>query len=221
MIDPPGGASTTGWVLVSAHYDSIGKATPGTLPAIDSAPGANDNATGTAALLEYARLLAAERGSLRQRVVLAFFDGEELFFKGSGAYLASLPRPYPYKVAINIDMVGFNPVADRLQLIWYTAASAALRDRVIDANERFAIGVAPLNAQFAGDASTIMDAAPFGLAGIPSVALTEGYGAGGAVYPGYAPLHTVNDTPDKLTNKRLWLKAARLTLAVALEAARE
>jgi hypothetical protein len=32
--------------------------------------------------------------------------------------------------------------------------------------------------------------------------------------------HTVNDTPDKITNKRLWLKAAKLTLATALEIAR-
>jgi hypothetical protein len=30
----------------------------------------------------------------------------------------------------------------------------------------------------------------------------------------------VNDTPDKITNKRLWLKAAKLTLATALDLAR-
>jgi hypothetical protein len=30
----------------------------------------------------------------------------------------------------------------------------------------------------------------------------------------------VNDTPDMVTNKRLWLKAAKLTLAAALELAR-
>ncbi|MGH2498854.1 MAG: M28 family metallopeptidase [Candidatus Limnocylindria bacterium] len=221
VIDPLSGAPPGGWVMICAHYDSIAKNTSGWRPAVDPAPGADDNATGTAALLEYARLLAAERASLKTRVVLAFFDGEELFFKGSAAYLLSLPRPYPYAAVVNIDMVGFNPIADRLDLIWYTAASAALRDRARAANGRYEIGVAPLVEVFAADpAAYILDIAPFGLAGIPSIALTQRYGPPDASYPGNAHFHTVNDAPDKVTNRRLWLKAAKLTLAVALELAR-
>jgi Zn-dependent M28 family amino/carboxypeptidase len=211
---PPG---QTGWVIVSAHYDSTANRTPGWRPASDPAPGADDNATGTAALLELARIISVNRAILRTRLVLAFFDGEELFFKGSGAYVASLPRPYPYKAAVNLDMVGFNPIADRLDLLWYTNASAGLRDRVVRANEQYRIGVAPLNAQFAADGNTIMDAAPFGLAGIPSIALCQRYGENDATFPGNYTFHTVNDTPDKITNRRLWLKAAKLTLAVTLE----
>lgn len=220
---PPPPVGPTGWVLISAHYDSVANRTPGWRPAQDPAPGADDNATGAAALLELARVLSFWRvgGYLRSRIVLAFFDGEELFFKGSGAYVASLPKPYPYKAAINLDMVGFNPVADRLDLLWYTTASAGLRDRVIRANETYRIGVTPLNAQFAADGSTIMDAAPFGLAGIPSIALCQRYGENDPTFPGNYTFHTVNDTPDKITNKRLWLKAAKLTLATALELADE
>src|SRR6266699_2345279 len=93
------------------------------LATIDPAPGADDNATGTAALLEYARILAADRASLRMPIVLAFFDGEEYFFKGSLAYLQSL-SPNAYRWVINIDMVGFNPLADRLDLVYYTTKSA-------------------------------------------------------------------------------------------------
>jgi hypothetical protein len=221
VIDPQAGAATNGWVLVSAHYDSTANRTRGWRPASDPAPGADDNATGTAALLEFARVVAERRGQLGTRVVLAFFDGEELFFKGSGAYVASLAKPYPYKAAVNLDMVGFNPLADRLDLLWYTSVSAGLRDRVVRANETYGIGVAPLHAQFAADGSTIMDAAPFGIAGIPSVALCQRYGENDATFPGNYTFHTVNDTPDKITNKRLWLKAAKLTLAVALELATE
>ena len=44
-------------------------------------------------------------------------------------------KPYKYKAAINLDMVGFNPLADRLDLLWYTSASAELRDRVLRANQ--------------------------------------------------------------------------------------
>lgn len=219
-IDPPGGAPADGWVLLAAHYDSTANRTPGWRPALDPAPGADDNGTGTASLLELARVLAAERATLRQRIVIAFFDGEELFVKGAAAYLVTLPKPYPVAAVVNIDMVGQNPIADRLDLIWYTQGSAALRDRVVAANDRYATGVRPLNAQFAGDANTILDAAPFGLAGIPAVALVERYGEDDATYSANPGFHTVNDTIANVTNRRLWLKATKLTLAVALELAR-
>jgi hypothetical protein len=221
-LDPPT-VGPTGWVLVSAHYDSTANRTPGWRPALDAAPGADDNATGTAALLEVARVLSLWRagGYLRARIVLAFFDGEELFFKGSGAYVSTLPKPYPYKAAINLDMVGFNPITDRLDLLWYTNASAGLRDKVLQVNTTYRIGITPLNAQFAADGNTIMDAAPFGIAGIPSIAICQRYGENDATFPGNYTFHTVTDTPDKITNKRLWLKAVKLTLAAALEIADE
>ena len=220
IVDPLTPAPSDGWVMICAHYDSISNRTPGWNPATTAAPGADDNGTGTAALLEYARVLAQERGSLKERIVLAFFDGEELFFKGSLAYLGSLGTPNPYAAVINIDMVGFNPLADRLDLIWYTDGSAGLRDRMIAANDRYQIGVSPLLPQLATSGATILDAAPFGLAGIPAVAIVQRYGENDATFPGNYTFHTVNDTPDKITNKRLWLKAAKLTLATALELAR-
>ncbi|MGH2449894.1 MAG: M28 family metallopeptidase [Candidatus Limnocylindria bacterium] len=221
FIDPPGGAPAEGWVMICAHYDSIAVRTPGWRHALDPAPGADDNATGTAALLEYARILAPERHTLAQRVVIVFFDGEELFFKGSAAYYQSLPAPKPYAYVVNIDMVGWNPIADRLDLIWYGDASAGLRDRVKAANDRYAIGVSPLVEVFANDpVRYILDTAPWGLGGIPSVTLSERYGPPDATYPGNTFFHTTGDTPDKITNASLWLKAARLTLATALELAR-
>jgi Zn-dependent M28 family amino/carboxypeptidase len=228
IIDPIGASPRDGWILVAAHYDSIAVRTPGWNAARDPAPGADDNATGTAALLEYARVLAAGSRTegtpslpfLRQRVVLAFFDGEELFFKGSAAYLQSQEKPYPFAYVVNIDMVGFNPIADRLDLIWYGPQSVGLRDRVKEVNDRYKIGL-QLVEVFANDGSRyILDSAPFGLAGIPSVTLAERYGPADATYPGNNFFHTVNDTPDKITNPGLWLKAAKLTLATALELAR-
>lgn len=218
-VDPLNAPPTAGWIMICAHYDSISNRSPNWNPNTTAAPGADDNGTGTAALLEYARILSTNRASLSHRVVLAFFDGEELFFKGSGAYAASLPKPYPYSAVINIDMVGFNPITDRLDLIWYTTASAGLRDTVTAANERYAIGITPLNPQFAGDGSTILDAAPFGLAGIPAVALVQRYGENDATFPGNDTFHTTSDTPVNVSNRRLWLKAAKLTLAAALDLA--
>src|SRR5438874_7841346 len=117
-------------------------------------------------------------------------------------------------------MVSCNPIVDRLDLIWYTNGAAMLRDRVIAANDRYRSGVSPLVPQLATSGATILDAAPFGLAGIPAIALVQRYGENDATFPGNYTFHTVNDTPDKITNKRLWLKAAKLTLATALELAR-
>ena len=74
-------------------------------------------------------------------------------------------------------------------------------------------------AQFAGDGNTILDAAPFGLAGIPAVALVQRYGENDATFPGNYPFHTASDTPANVSNRRLWLKAAKLTLAAALDLA--
>jgi len=224
-INPSAGTGSEGFLggagMICAHYDSTANRTRNWNPATDPAPGADDNATGTAALLEYARILAADRASLRMPIVLAFFDGEEYFFKGSLAYLQSLAPPNPYRWVINIDMVGFNPLADRLDLVYYTTKSASLRDRVKEANQRYQIGVSPLVEQLATSDAFILDAAPFGLVGgIPSVGLVQRYGEIDSTFPGNFTFHTTSDTPDKVTNKRLWLKAAKLTLATALDLAR-
>src|SRR6185295_12127106 len=52
-INPLTGATAEGWGMICAHFDSTANRTPGWRAAIDPAPGADDNGTGTAALLEY------------------------------------------------------------------------------------------------------------------------------------------------------------------------
>jgi Zn-dependent M28 family amino/carboxypeptidase len=65
-IEPPSGAVDPDVVVVGAHYDSV-----------TGSPGANDNATGVAAVLELARLLADRNGNSRARIRLALFVNEE------------------------------------------------------------------------------------------------------------------------------------------------
>lgn len=119
IVDPPGGAPSAGGVVIGAHYDTIGKRTPGWRPAIDPAPGADDNGTGCAAILEAARIIADQRATLKERVVIAFLDGEELYYKGSLALTGALQKPYAYSAFINPDTVGWNPIADRLDVLWW------------------------------------------------------------------------------------------------------
>ena len=97
-------------VVVGAHYDHLGLGRHDALDP-DSAgqvhPGADDNASGTAAVLELARQLAARRSELKRSVIFLTFSGEELGLLGSAHYAANPLWPLDKTVAmLNLDMVG-------------------------------------------------------------------------------------------------------------------
>lgn len=91
-------------VVVSAHYDHLGRRPEGIYR------GADDNATGTACLLEIARLLnqAAQRGIRPRRSILIMATtAEEKGLLGSGYYVEQPLLSLEHTVAnLNIDMVG-------------------------------------------------------------------------------------------------------------------
>jgi hypothetical protein len=95
-------------VVLGAHYDHLGygganSAAPGE-QAIHH--GADDNASGTALLVEVARRLAAGP-KLPRSVLFAAFSGEERGLLGSGHYTANPAVPLADTVAmVNLDMVG-------------------------------------------------------------------------------------------------------------------
>ncbi|OLD80939.1 MAG: hypothetical protein AUI33_01440 [Ignavibacteria bacterium 13_1_40CM_2_61_4] len=69
--------------------------------------GADDNASGTAGLLELAQYFAAHRGELKRTIVLAAFSGEELGLLGSAYYVKNPLFPLDKTIAmLNMDMVG-------------------------------------------------------------------------------------------------------------------
>jgi hypothetical protein len=97
------------YILVGAHYDHLGRGGAGSLAPRegDIHHGADDNASGTAALLELARLFAAERAKLRRGVVFVAFGGEEEGLLGSNYYVNHPAVPLERTVAmLNLDMVG-------------------------------------------------------------------------------------------------------------------
>jgi hypothetical protein len=96
-------------IVVGAHYDHLGRGEVG--GSLDPHPGkeihngADDNASGTAALLEIARAIAAKPA--RRTVVIAAFSGEELGLLGSAHYVKEPIRPLASTIAmINMDMLG-------------------------------------------------------------------------------------------------------------------
>jgi Tol biopolymer transport system component len=100
-----------GALVIGAHYDHLGHGGTGSL-APDSHEihnGADDNASGTAALLEVARELEEQRGKLRRDVYLIAFSGEEEGTLGSTAFTrhptAGL-KAADLVAMLNMDMVG-------------------------------------------------------------------------------------------------------------------
>jgi Peptidase family M28 len=88
-------------IVLSAHYDHLG-IRKGTLY-----PGADDNASGVAAVLAIAADLRGQRP--RHRVVIALFDAEEQGLRGSKAFVAELPTLRLEVAAdLNLDMVSRN-----------------------------------------------------------------------------------------------------------------
>lgn len=99
----PGGSRADEWIVLSAHYDHLGTAPGGEDPIYN---GADDNASGTAALLEVARRLAAA-GGLERSVMVLYTSGEERGLLGAAYYAHAPLVPLAKTVLnINVDMVG-------------------------------------------------------------------------------------------------------------------
>ncbi len=98
-------------VVVGAHFDHLGRGPYGSAAHGDSVHlihhGADDNASGTAAVLEVARLLAARRPRPARTVVFVLFSGEEEGDLGSAFYADHPDVPMDSTLAmLNVDMVG-------------------------------------------------------------------------------------------------------------------
>jgi len=93
------------WVMLGAHYDALGVDRKGRL-----FPGADDNASGVALLLEAARLLTSAGRAPRVGLSFVAFGGEEKDLSGSRAYAGDPTRPLSdVALMINVDMVGRRP----------------------------------------------------------------------------------------------------------------
>jgi aminopeptidase YwaD len=101
---------TNEYIIIGAHYDHLGygnvdSLAPSQIGTIH--PGADDNASGTAGVLELARLLAPRKGQLERGILFADFAGEELGLLGSAEWVKEPTKPLDKADAmINMDMIG-------------------------------------------------------------------------------------------------------------------
>ncbi len=96
-------------IVIGAHYDHLGRGGSGSLAAREGEIhyGADDNASGTSALLELARMLSSAKLRPQRTIIFAAFSGEEEGLIGSNYYVNHPVVPLAETVAmINLDMIG-------------------------------------------------------------------------------------------------------------------
>jgi hypothetical protein len=180
------------WIVIGAHYDSRNV---GLNNITNPSPGAEDNASGCAAVLEMARLLKNTRP--KRTIKYMCYGGEEQNLYGSQAYVDALVASGELgkiKLAIIMDMIGYASNASQLGVLLETSNALA--------------GVFPLFQQTAADYSPGMtvttsvnpfgsDHIPFINRAVPSLLLIE------PEYDSYPQYHKATDTPANITNALL------------------
>jgi Peptidase family M28/PDZ domain/PA domain len=101
---------TDEYVIIGAHYDHLGHGNADSLAPSQIGqihPGADDNGSGTAGVLELARLFVPLKGQLSRSILFASFAGEELGLLGSAHWVQEPTLPLDKAVAmLNMDMIG-------------------------------------------------------------------------------------------------------------------
>jgi hypothetical protein len=186
-----GAALDKPWVAIGAHYDHLGHGENGNSLAEKADigkihHGADDNASGSAAVLAVGEMLAAQPRS--RNVMLSFWSGEELGLIGSTAYVNAPLVPMDQLDAyVNFDMVG------RMQdnkLSVQATGSSPVWGRVLE-QANIAAG---FDLQIQPDPYQPTDVASFNQAGVPCINLFTGT---------HTDYHKPSDTADKINYEDL------------------
>jgi aminopeptidase YwaD len=117
-------------IVVGAHYDHLGMGENGSLafqPGREIHNGADDNASGTAGVLELARVSSLHAGALKRSLLFIAFSAEEEGLLGSRYYVNHPAFPLEKTVAmINMDMIG--RMRDKRLIIGGAGTSPVWRD---------------------------------------------------------------------------------------------
>jgi hypothetical protein len=195
------------YIVVGAHLDHLGIRDEGTYN------GADDNASGCAAVLEAAE--AATKAPHRRSLFFVFYTGEEGGGHGSFHFVDNFPFSLEnVALAINVDMVGRNcePFPDSLLGISPDNLKLELAGFIETTNKNIAKANLKtyLDDGVPGDYFGGSDELVFYMRGIPAVLITSGYS-----HPDY---HKESDEPDRVNYDKV-VAASRLIFALAVTAA--
>ena len=192
------------YVILGAHFDHLGRSTFGALDPTDANAihnGADDNASGTAAILELARLF--RQHPTKRSLVVVTFSGEELGVLGSQYFADHSPVSLDsVRAMLNFDMVG-RMQNDRL-IVYGVATATELNDIVTAAN-----AAAPLQITATGDGFGASDHSSFYAKNLPVLHFFTN------VHDDY---HKASDDADRINGAglaRVVSLAERITRAIA------
>ena len=158
----------TQFVVLGAHYDHLGRSPTFALDrdrGFVIRPGADDNASGTAALLELARRFRDRPA--RRSILIVNFDAEELGLIGSRVFLDNAPVPQrAMTFMLNLDMIG--------RLRGNQLFIEGVRERATRALIDSAVAAVGIRADYVADAGR-SDHSTFLADGIDAVLLSTGY----------------------------------------------
>ena len=180
------------WILIGAHYDHLGLGRNGNSLATGADAGkphvgADDNASGSAAVLAVAEGVARQKVR-RRHVAIALWSAEELGLIGSSAFVNTPPIPVNELAAyLNFDMVG--RMQDNKLAVQATGSSATWASLVERANV-----AAGFNLTLQPDPYQPTDVATFNQASVPSLNFTTG---------AHLDYHKPSDTADKINYEDL------------------
>lgn len=120
-------------IVIGAHFDHLGFGGEGSLApkSKEVHNGADDNASGTAGLLELARRLGSRKQPLSRRIIFIAFNGEERGLLGSNEYVDKPLFPLEETVAmLNMDMIGR---LDENKLTIFGTGTSKVWDSILDA----------------------------------------------------------------------------------------
>jgi len=181
--------------IICSHYDTIGiNSTNWTLEwRTMPSPGADDNASGTAAVLEAARILS--KYDFNCTIKFIAFSGEELRLHGSIHY-AKLADESEENIAgvLNLDMIAYDPNLLDIDVVT-NEASEWLVETMLSIQEEY--GIRPLLVNRVIDPEFVYsDHAPFWNHGWNSVLVIDNHDFDAPEF--YPFMHTTEDTIDKL-----------------------
>ncbi len=171
------------YILLGAHYDHLGWKLSGGDTVVYN--GADDNASGSASIIEIGRNLLERKSELGRSIILVAFDGEESGLIGSNHFLNdSTVAPYQIKLMFSLDMVGMVEAHKGLDMKGVLLLDDA--DYLVgELALKYKLNITKANKKI----EQRTDTAPFGKMGIPAIAPNSGT---------ESPYHKPQDTPEKL-----------------------
>jgi Zn-dependent M28 family amino/carboxypeptidase len=177
---------TDEYIIIGAHYDHLGYGNVDSLAPSQIGkihPGADDNASGTAGVLELARLLAPRKGQLQRGILFADFAGEELGLLGSAEWVKEPTLPLDKAVAmINMDMIG--RIKDEKVFIGGTGTGATFKELLDEEKSK-----SPFHIEYSASGYSASDHTSFVGKKIPVLFFFSGL---------HSDYHKPSDTWDKI-----------------------